>query len=144
MMSDIVFSKEMDRLQAAFNWKLPMPTLEVWYNALQEKAYTDSELTLGVSRAMYNNPRFPSLAELDKSCYEERLALLDIKRKQFKDDENKYKNLTQDQIFTRGKDNKNPIVRELCQNLFNKIDGLIDYETWKSNQTRLEMQIKGF
>ena len=113
-------------LEEGFNWKLPNGALKIWWDVLTEEKFTDEDFEDGCIHVIRTLKRFPSLNELIEASDQIRKDRVEREWQARKNEENRYRHLTQDEILARGA-KKNPriaITRRLLK-------GEIDKPTWE-------------
>ena len=131
MLSVDVFKSQMERLQAAINYRFMDSVFPVWKKELEENGFADRHLVEGITR-MIDALRQGSirandvhLGSLLRYCGQARSSL--APEETHKLEEARYRYLTQVQILSRG---LTPFAKTLCANLHRYWASEITRKTW--------------
>lgn len=131
------YGQELQRLEAAFNWKLQDSAFNVWWQELSKmESLTDNDFILAVTKAVYGSGRFPTLGEIIKLCNEAAADRREREAAKVKTEENKYRKLSQVQILKQ--DSISPYAQKLIANLKDFLEGRITRKQWLINQKNLQ------
>lgn len=139
MITDLIFSSEIKRLEAAYNWRLPSP--QIWWDELSAKNYTDSDFVLAATKIIYGGGfKFPTLGELDKKCNEASIERREREAVTQKLEEHQHKNWSQDGMLKKG---ISPAAGDFINNLRDYLNGIITRKDWAINQKQLSSKYFG-
>ena len=108
--------------------------MEIYWNRLSAQGFHDDDLRAGTNTLIDSHHwrAFPTVAEIIEACSEPRQERLTREHEARKREENKYRNLTPEQILDRGK--KSPEMQALALNTSALLSGKIDPSTWCKRQ----------
>lgn len=135
MINQELFLELLDKLQLTKNYTLCESAIPVWKEYLDKEVLQDEDYTLGIEKCIKETKGFPTLDILIEKCREARSERINRENERLRREDEKYKNLSQKDIFDRGIKQGTPLVKEMIHNLYDRLNEVIDKESfWKRHK----------
>lgn len=143
-MNEKIYLEEIMRLQDTFNRTLTGSALKTWKLELEKAEIGDNDLSLGITKMIYRSKQFniPFIfGELLKDCQEAQIDRRERESARQKLEENKYRNLSNDEILDKG---KNKVIAKAFIDLLREyLHGRLGRKEWLEKQKALSISIFG-
>ena len=134
-LSNDTFKRQIERIEGAFNYKLDVLAIPVWYEELKRNHITNTDLIAGVNEGV--NPGAsshwtyrPTVIDLLTKCQYAKTERIKRDNKRIADQEDKAKAMGIGEILDRGCNNKSPRVRAWIDLTRQLLGGDIDKATF--------------